>query len=480
MEIETEANAIDVPAWEKGSHGRRFTHDMFRFPGKFHPPIVENLIRRYSPRVILDPMAGVGTVAVEAKAAGVPSIAIDVDPVSTFFANVKTRPIGRPTLLRAWGDLQRVMEGFRRPRWQRKRFRFGDLASSTLQRRLGRVGAAQFGGLAYWFRNYVLVDYALINHSIWNGGLPNRSTEVREFFKACLLSTVRRISNADPAPVSGLEITRHMRDRIARGYEIDVLVEFQRRVETNIGRMHEYDSYLRDHGTRETPAIVVRGSCKSARNVVAQAGMRPDLILFSPPYCNAIEYWRRHQLEYFLGGFLRREDVPVHNASFIGRRRLGRTSTERPEALNSPLADEVIGFLHQAGRRVKAWQLWNYFSDMRDCLRGCFGVLLSGGRVVVVVGDSRTYLREVPTAAILQDIAERCGFESESVSRYAIKNRSMQYPLRAGESKIAEEAIIVLRKTRDGRRWPVKGVGTSERVSVTVCGGSNNQGEVLP
>ena len=58
----------DLSKWT-GGHGKRLTHDLFRFPGEFHPPIVEHILDVTRPNAIVDPMAGVGTVAVEARAA---------------------------------------------------------------------------------------------------------------------------------------------------------------------------------------------------------------------------------------------------------------------------------------------------------------------------------------------------------------------------------------------------------------------------
>ena len=124
------------------------------------------------------------------------------------------------------------------------------------------------------------------------------------FFLACSISCVRRISFADPTPVSGLEITRYMRDRIERGYHIDVFGEFERRVELAICRMDQYVTYMREKGTLKTPAHVVQTDCADLLSLKPIADFRANLVLFSPPYCNAIEYWRRHRLEYFLGRFL--------------------------------------------------------------------------------------------------------------------------------------------------------------------------------
>ncbi len=430
--------------WET-CHGHRFTHDLFKFPGKFHPPIVENILRRIAPRAVIDPMAGVGTVAVEAKAAGIPSLSIDVDPVSVFFARTKTTPISRATLEAAWEELRPALTAMRRSNRQIERYRLDDIAPSTMRRYLARANARHFESLDYWFRRYVLVDYARLDESMWNGGMPHRSADVRRFFKACLLSAVRRISNADPYPVSGLEITKHMRKRLKAGYEIDVFAEFERRVIVNIERMDSYATYLRERGTSKTRSAVVHADCLHISQLKERVACEADLILFSPPYCNAIEYWRRHQLEYYMGRFLTKEDISAHNKRFIGRRSLGGRSLIAPPSL-APRIDDTIRRLHANGRRVKAWQLWHYFNDMSLRFHAFFEVLPRRGRTVVVVGNSRTGGNEVPTASVLQDLAESAGFELETSVGYAIKNRSMQYPLKDGQTKIAEEVIIVLQK----------------------------------
>lgn len=437
---------IELLQWDN-THGHRFTHDFFKFPGKFHPPIVENILRRLQPRAVIDPMAGVGTVAVEAKAAGIPSLSIDVDPLSQFFARVKTTPISLETLNFGWASLKPTLDKVRRSETQIKRYRFADIAASTMRNYLAEVDAGHLKSLDYWFRKYALVDYARIDHSIWNGGLPRASDAVRRFFKACLLSAVRRISNADPSPVSGVEITKHMREKFAAGYEVNVLAEFERRVRINIERMGRYVKYLRENGTLQTRVNFALDDCLNIQTIKGNLGYKADLILFSPPYCNAIEYWRRHRLEYFLGKFLTAEDVGLHQKKFVGRKSIGGNSTLTPPYLGQEVCDEAIQSLHGAGRRLKAWQLWHYFNDMRVRLERFYTVLPVRGRTVIIVGDSQTFGRKIPTSKILQDFAVGSGFELEAVARYTIKNRVMQYPLKNGHSKIAEESIIVLRKS---------------------------------
>src|SRR5690606_33139128 len=52
----------------------------------------------------------------------------------------------------------------------------------------------------------------------------------REFFYLCLASIIRNSSNADPVPVSGLEVTSHMRKKDEAGRLIDPFALMMRSV----------------------------------------------------------------------------------------------------------------------------------------------------------------------------------------------------------------------------------------------------------
>jgi hypothetical protein len=433
----------DYLSWENG-HGHRFTHDWFRFPGKFHPPLVEHLIKIFSPTGVLDPMAGVGTVAVEAKAAGIPTMSMDIDPISTFFIEAKTTPISSRVLIAAWEDLKKAIGKYKRYEKELEDRMFHDIRIDVMRRELSRVQAEEIERLSYWFRRYVLVDYARIDHSIWNGGLPHRSDPVRRFFLACLLSSIRRISLADPSPVSGLEITKQMKKQIQEGYRIDVIGEFSRRVELAIRRMDEYSSYLREKGTTKTPVFICQEDCANLLNVRMPIDFGIDFILFSPPYCNAIEYWRRHRLEYLLGGFLDENEILELKKKFIGRTNLSSV-VHNPPGIGYRPVDQLIQRLLNNHNSERARVLWQYFNDMRTRMEVFYKYLPNCGHCIIVVGDSATGGMKVPTADSLTWICQDIGFEYIDTAKYKIKNRAMQYPLKTNK-KIDNEKIIVLRK----------------------------------
>lgn len=69
------------------------THGLFPYRGKFHPQLIRsllNILRTKPGNVVLDPMAGSSTVAVEANLLGIDAISIDLSPFCELMGKVKT------------------------------------------------------------------------------------------------------------------------------------------------------------------------------------------------------------------------------------------------------------------------------------------------------------------------------------------------------------------------------------------------------
>ncbi|MDA8301721.1 MAG: DNA methyltransferase [Actinomycetota bacterium] len=83
---------IEVP--RKADTGY-LTHGLFRYVGKLPPPLVAYLLDRYTTAgdVILDPMCGGGTTAVEAASSKRPSVNFDLNPVSRLVTAAVATPI---------------------------------------------------------------------------------------------------------------------------------------------------------------------------------------------------------------------------------------------------------------------------------------------------------------------------------------------------------------------------------------------------
>ncbi|MGH3085557.1 MAG: DNA methyltransferase, partial [Gaiellaceae bacterium] len=87
-----------VEAWTVPGSSRQLsyaTHGVFRFFGKFPPPVAGHLISTHTApgELVIDPMCGSGTTGVECILAHRRSVLGDVNPLALLLARVKTRPI---------------------------------------------------------------------------------------------------------------------------------------------------------------------------------------------------------------------------------------------------------------------------------------------------------------------------------------------------------------------------------------------------
>ena len=92
------SDVAPVEAWTVRGSNRRMgysTHGIFRYFGKFPPPIATSLIDQYSSpgELVVDPMCGSGTTGVEAILANRRCELADVNPLSVLLSQVKTTNI---------------------------------------------------------------------------------------------------------------------------------------------------------------------------------------------------------------------------------------------------------------------------------------------------------------------------------------------------------------------------------------------------
>lgn len=72
------------------------THGLFPYRGKFHPQLIKgilNILRIKKGETVLDPMAGSGTVCIEAAINGIHSIGIDVSPFCSLMTRAKAEAL---------------------------------------------------------------------------------------------------------------------------------------------------------------------------------------------------------------------------------------------------------------------------------------------------------------------------------------------------------------------------------------------------
>jgi hypothetical protein len=91
-ELPGDPRRLEVPRHIRTDY---FTHGLFRYVGKLPPPLVAYFLNRYTVAgdLVLDPMCGGGTTAIEAASSGRPSKNFDINPVALIITEALTSPI---------------------------------------------------------------------------------------------------------------------------------------------------------------------------------------------------------------------------------------------------------------------------------------------------------------------------------------------------------------------------------------------------
>ncbi|MGN7968817.1 DNA methyltransferase [Microbacterium sp. 22296] len=412
---------------------RSLTHRMFRYPAKFHVPVAAGLIEQFSTpgQTILDPFCGSGTILVEASVRGRSSVGTDLDPLAVAVSRAKTSSFPPGQLESVTERLQTCLATLRRPDSEYLALAKSDLTDDDYRRALDGLWVPAIPRLRHWFRNYVIIDLARIRSQILKLEL---APAIERWIMVVFASIIRNASNADPVPVSGLEVTAHMRRLDAAGRVINPFALLDKALGRAVRGATAYAS-------ERSPATST--SVFQSDATTLQTPTQPDVIITSPPYQNAVDYYRRHQLEMFwLDLTSTQADRLALQPSYIGKHRVAASNPilKAPWA-PSPTAQEWLDRMQeQAPPRARDFRA--YMTSMDAVFARWADLLPAGGLAVCVVGRSTWNGANIPTDELFLEMAQGRFSMLDHLS-YPVKNRYMSYARRNG-ADIAEEHVLVL------------------------------------
>jgi tRNA G10 N-methylase Trm11 len=417
---------------------RRYTHYLFRYPAKFHPPVARALLERHTQPGdrVLDCFCGSGTLLVEAALTGRSAIGSDVDPVAAFVSRVKASPLDGVRLRKRWVELQKRLEPLERSPEEYDDLQWEDIDERKYRRELGRLEVPAIPNLFHWFRRYVIVDLACIKKELAALGATRAE---RAFFLLCFASIIRNCSNADPVPVSGLEVTSHMKKRDEEGRVINPFELYERIVGRALQGMDDYAARVVD-GT--TVSVLKADATRLTRKLKEQV----DAVITSPPYHGAVDYYRRHQLEMFWLDFTRsqqdRLDLLDH---YIGRLRVPARDPllkRSTDALSPKLEQEM-----RAVNGARANGFRHYRLAMHLVFEQLSQLLKPGAPAAFVVGHSVWNGSALDTSVLFEELSAPW-FEPADYYSYPVSNRYMSYSRHNGAS-IDREYVLVFSRRQD-------------------------------
>jgi adenine-specific DNA methylase len=375
---------------------------------------------------ILDPFCGCGSMLIGAAARGRKSTGIDLNPLATFSARVKSSPLLKSEIR----DLQSFQKSL------------PEALPFDVEPWLPDFSVAH-----KMFEPIILHTMLRIRSAVATSGMSKRA---RDFLHLCWIAILEEVGNyykegngikyrnvqRKPGKYVPREDGVWQRKRFGEDQEAFVLTAFIR----HLGIMLA-DTVLW-HPNWCEPEII-RGS---SLHMPSLTNSKFDSIVFSPPYANRFDYFESMKVELWFGEFvkektdlqeLRKSSLRSHLSSDLAR------DQEKFETL-----EQLIELMD---RSASSWRmgvpnlLRGYFSDIVEVLRHCRNKLDSGA-CYVVVGNSAFGGVIVPSDTITAEAGLRAGFREADiwVTRHLTVAPQQRASL-AGLEGFMRESVVVLR-----------------------------------
>jgi len=344
------------------------------YPAKFIGELPRALIECLMPpknKLILDPFMGSGTTLVEAQRAGYKAVGIDLNPIACLIARVKTGP-----------TLPKLAEKAR--------------AIACAASRPGAhdaTGSPAIPNVDHWFKpevqdaiRSILQAVARVEHE-----------ETRDALRLCLSSILVRVSNQE-SDTRYAAVTKHVTRAMV--------------LETFAAAAAKVTKALAQRSWRLPRCRIIQGDTLGLRptNLRDKVG----LVVTSPPYPNAYEYWLYHKYRMWWLGFdplaVKEQEIGARAHFF---RKNGHTAAHFTEQMSATF-------------------------DLIDL------TLIRGGHSCFVIGRSKIHGEIIDNAEAIQQVAESHGYALVFRIERPIASHRKSFNL--AHAQIKSESVLVLRR----------------------------------
>ena len=416
---------------EHGSHG------WHRYVGRFPPHLVRTLLNHFQAQagdVVLDPFAGSGTTNVECRLLGIPSIGVEISPLSVLIARTKS---GFPASPAPLVELSTSLADRYAERW-----------SDFVSRHKGSVPdhaavLRRTGNLVRDFQNHVkwLTPEALLGISIVTEYAAEVEPRKRDLLLVALSSKMRSIGNVDVdvvraeyrhEPRSNVDVLRLVRAQLKKmALAVDA-----------IGASHPETA-------SEADTTILEGN-------ILETDLDDDSIahvITSPPYgVESLSYLRTHLLSFrCLEPFLH-ADPYASGTGVIGSEYVDDSEPAaalHEHAATSSAFNEFFGReLYEGDVKLerRAAMMMRFFDDMGRLVERLARCVRPGGCVGFVIGNKRLGDHVIPAHTIIVELFAARGFELRESLEHKLKTNNSNSQVPWQERIIQNEYILVMSK----------------------------------
>lgn len=325
------------------------------FPARMAPELAIARLRELpEPSVVLDPMAGSGTVVRHAADMGHVAIGFDVDPLAVLIGRVWTTPVSEEAVQRA-----------------NRRILGKALALDPLESRLPWIDEDRETQdfVDYWFGKEQQRDLRCISSAI----LEEAASAQTEQETACLnvlKVALSRIIVTKEQRASLARDTSHSRPhKVAENSDYKVFEGFDKSVLEVCRRL------------RISPPLIQGEMALGDARLLTVKDKSVDMVITSPPYLNAIDYIRGHRLSLVWLGYQVSELRTIRSES-VGAERA-------PDSDQDPIDSVVnaMGCIADLPTRYRG-MVKRYANDVNCIVKEIARVLKPGASATFVIGNS--------------------------------------------------------------------------------------------
>lgn len=390
-----------------------YTHCIHKFPSKFIPQVPRWAILKYTKpgENILDPFCGSGTTLVEARLLNRNSYGLDIDPLGRLITKVKCTPLNIPKLEK---EKNQILEKIK-------------LMNKTFE-------LPTIPNIQHWFTEQATRDLSIIKHFVFE--IDNEN--IRDFFKVCFSSIIRKSSNADDQS----QKTYVSRKVIKKPANAKLL--FEKTVNRYIDAMKLYV----ENCSKKVISKIIEYDAKDIKvSQISKKNKTPiDLAITSPPYITAVDYMLVMKLEYYWLDLIGPSDFLNYKAKYIGTDRFSVSQYKDLKKTDNLRLNKLLRRIYDKDRK-KAYITYKYFEDMGKNIETVYKILKKKAHYCIVVGDNMVVDINIPIHEILIDYGKKVGFNLENVFSYNIKNHFMRFPRQGKGGFIKVDWIVDLVKS---------------------------------
>lgn len=412
--IEVESLPVDIESGAaysiKQANPNSYTHGMFKYPCKFIPEIPRWGINAFLPQkkgVIFDPFSGSGTTLLEANINGIDAYGTEIDDIAKLIIKVKT------TVL----DLEQI-EFLEQSYLE---------IINTISRDDAEVLRPEIDNLEHWFSENTINELGRMK--VYIDHIEN--DDIRDFFKLCMVSIIKRVSNAD--------------DTSPKPYVSNKIIKVPPTVEKEFSTVfHRYKQMMLEllNVDKMGNTNIIQGD---ALEFSMPSGI--DLAITSPPYINAFDYGRTMRLENLWMGTLTEAELRQKKSQYVGTEKID-SKMEKGDFSILEKSNLLKGYYEQIVEQdeKRALIVKKFFEDIEKNLHCIYRQINTGGKYMIVIGNSTIRKVNVESWKVIEEIANKMGFKTIQYFSYIIQNPYIRIPRKGMGGKISRDYVLVLEK----------------------------------